>query len=130
MRKSLIYCRVSSDRQVREGHGLQGQEQRCRVYAEQHGYEVAAVFRDEGVSGGVIDREGMQQLLDFLDKNAHKGEYVVIIDDIKRLARDLTPEHPLLVLLRRDAAKEVHLQGFEVQQRDQVIERSSHPGAR
>src|SRR3954469_7545607 len=89
MRKALIYCRVSSDRQVREGHGLQGQEQRCRVYAEQHGYEVAVVFRDEGVSGGVIDREGMQQLLDYLDKNAHKDEFVVIIDDIKRLARDL-----------------------------------------
>ena len=38
MRKTVIYCRVSSDRQVREGHGLQGQEQRCRAYAQAHGY--------------------------------------------------------------------------------------------
>ena len=31
---------MSSDRQVREGHGLQGQEQRCRAYAQARGYEV------------------------------------------------------------------------------------------
>ncbi len=44
----------------------------------------------------------------------------------QRLARDLPPEHPLAVLLGRDAAKEVHLEGFEIEQRDQVVERSSH----
>lgn len=89
MPKSLIYCRVSSDRQVKEGHGLDGQEQRCRKYAAERGYTIAAVFRDEGVSGGIIDRDGMQSLLDFLDKGNHKEPCVVIIDDIKRLARDL-----------------------------------------
>src|SRR5438105_94307 len=89
MQKSIIYCRVSSERQVREGHGLDGQEQRCRGYARDHEYEVAAVFRDEGVSGGVTEREGMRDLLDFLDVHGHKEPYVVIIDDIKRLARDI-----------------------------------------
>lgn len=89
MPRAIIYCRVSSDRQVREGHGLDGQELRCRKYAEYHGYEVTAVFRDEGVSGGVIDREGMQEMLNFLDTHPHSEECVVLIDDIKRLARDL-----------------------------------------
>ena len=89
MPKSIIYCRVSSDRQVRDGHGLEGQEARCRRYAEERGYAVAAVFRDEGVSGGIIDREGMQRVLDLLDREADTGEWVVVIDDIKRLARDL-----------------------------------------
>src|SRR4051794_10718599 len=89
MPKAIIYCRVSSDRQVRDGHGLDGQELRCRNYARERGYEVAAVFRDEGISGGIIDREGMQQVLDFLDAEARGAEYVVVIDDIKRLARDL-----------------------------------------
>lgn len=89
MPKAVIYCRVSSDRQVKEGHGLDGQELRCRKYAEVHGYEVVSVFRDEGVSGGIIDREGMQEMLDFLDRTGHRQEYVVLIDDIKRLARDL-----------------------------------------
>jgi site-specific DNA recombinase len=89
MRKALIYCRVSSERQVREGHGLEGQEQRCLAYAQAHGYEVVAVFRDEGVSGGVVEREGMQEMLDFLDTHAREESYVVLIDDLKRLARDV-----------------------------------------
>lgn len=87
--KAIIYCRVSSERQVKEGHGLDGQELRCRKYAEAHGYEVVAVFRDEGVSGGIIDRDGMQAMLDFLDGQRKAGGCVVLIDDIKRLARDL-----------------------------------------
>jgi DNA invertase Pin-like site-specific DNA recombinase len=89
MPRAIIYCRVSSDKQVQEGHGLDGQELRCRKYAESHGYEVERVFRDEGVSGGVIDRAGMQRMLDFLDTRDRDQEYVVVIDDIKRLARDL-----------------------------------------
>ena len=51
MPSALIYCRVSSDRQVREGHGFEGQESRCRTYALDKGYEVVGVFRDEGVAG-------------------------------------------------------------------------------
>src|SRR5947209_2470213 len=105
MPKSVIYCRVSSDRQVKEGHGLDGQELRCRKYAEQHGYEVVAVFRDEGVSGGIIDREGMQQMLDFLDARAKKEEYVVLIDDIKRLARDLIGHFTLRKALQARGAR-------------------------
>jgi DNA invertase Pin-like site-specific DNA recombinase len=89
MANAILYCRVSSDRQVRDGHGLDGQEARCRTYARDHGYTVVAVFRDEGVSGGIVDRDGMQAMLDFLDRGRHDEPYVVVIDDLKRLARDL-----------------------------------------
>ena len=105
MPKALIYCRVSSDRQVREGHGLDGQERNCRRYAEARGYEVAQVFRDEGVSGELIDREGMQRLLDFLDVHGRDGEYVVVIDDIKRLARDLVGHFALRKAIQTRGAK-------------------------
>lgn len=89
--KALIYCRVSSERQVNEGHGLDSQEHRCRQYAHQNGYEVIKVFRDEGVSGGLIDRPAMNQLLQFLETYDVFSEekIVVVIDDIKRLARDV-----------------------------------------
>lgn len=105
MPKAIIYCRVSSDRQVKEGHGLDGQELRCRRYAEVLGYEVVAVFRDEGVSGGIVDREGMQQMLDFLDAEARGGECVVLIDDIKRLARDLIGHFTLRKAIQSRGAK-------------------------
>ncbi|WP_184434505.1 recombinase family protein [Roseospira goensis] len=87
--QALIYCRVSSTRQVREGHGLSSQESRCREFAARKGYAVAEVFRDEGVSGGLIDRPGMQAMLAFLKKRRANGKYAVIIDDISRLARDI-----------------------------------------
>src|SRR5206468_1433669 len=105
MPKAVIYCRVSSDRQVKEGHGLDGQELRCKRYAEQHGYEVVGVFRDEGVSGGVIDRKGMQDMLDFLNTHARKEECVVLIDDIKRLARDLIGHFTLRKAIQSCGAK-------------------------
>ncbi|SEN51922.1 recombinase family protein [Nitrosomonas marina] len=85
---AVIYCRVSSAKQVREGHGLNSQETRCREYARHKGYDIAQVFQDEGVSGGLIDRPGIKALLAFLKQNRNQA-YVVIIDDISRLARGL-----------------------------------------
>ncbi len=86
--KAVLYCRVSSPAQVKKGDGLGSQEARCREYSKYRGYEVDRVFREEGVSGGLIDRPSMQTMLKFLRK--HKGEgYIVVIDDISRLARGL-----------------------------------------
>ncbi|MEO1405118.1 MAG: recombinase family protein [Pseudomonadota bacterium] len=49
--EAIIYCRVSSTKQVAEGSGLESQEHRCRQYADAKGYEVAVVFPAD-VSGG------------------------------------------------------------------------------
>ncbi len=85
---AVTYCRVSSAKQVKEGHGLSSQETRCREYARHKGYEVIETFFDEGISGSLIERPGMQSMLGFLRKR--KGEIIaVIIDDISRLARGL-----------------------------------------
>lgn len=86
---AVIYCRVSSDKQVREGHGLESQEDRCTKYANSNGYFVERVFRDEGISGGgdFVKRKAMVSLLAYLDKSPHKN-YVIIFDDLKRFARD------------------------------------------
>ncbi len=85
---AVTYCRVSSPKQVREGHGLGSQETRCREYAKIKNYEVVATFQDEGVSGGMINRPGMQAMLRFL-RTQKEESCVVIIDDISRLARGL-----------------------------------------
>ncbi len=86
--RALIYCRVSSEKQKTEGHGLDSQEHRCREYARTHGYEVEDVFKDSFTGGGdFMERPGMSALLTHLDKYPHRT-YVVIFDDLKRLARD------------------------------------------
>lgn len=85
--KAVIYCRVSTKKQAREGNGLASQETRCREYAGQRNHEVIGVFIDD-VSGKLAQRPGFNQMLSFLRKNRKLG-IVVIIEDPSRMARDV-----------------------------------------
>jgi site-specific DNA recombinase len=88
-KRVLIYCRVSSERQAKEGHGLDSQEHRCREYARAKGYEVEEVFRDSVSGGGdFMCRPAMQELLEYADDHPHR-DYIVIFDDLSRFARDV-----------------------------------------
>lgn len=86
--KALIYCRVSSQRQVNEGHGLDSQEKRCRDFAIAKGYDVERVFPDEGISGGLFERPAIKALIHYLDEHP-LDKFVVIFDDLARFARDV-----------------------------------------
>ena len=86
-RPAVVYSRVSSDKQQREGDGLRSQERACRDYAAREGFQVLASFQDV-MSGKHASRPGLEQLLTFVRKH-NKLHPVVIIDDISRLARDL-----------------------------------------
>lgn len=87
MKHAVIYCRVSSDKQATEGHGLTSQESSCRKYAAENGFEVLRVFRDDYTGGGDFwRRPGLQALLAFLEDQDEKT--AVIFDDLKRFARD------------------------------------------
>src|SRR3989344_214273 len=75
---ALIYCRVSSERQVREGGGLGTQEQRCREYANLRGYQVDRVFCDTYTGGGdYMDRPDVRELFAFLDDHPFHN-YIII----------------------------------------------------
>ncbi|MER2511208.1 MAG: recombinase family protein [Nitrosomonas ureae] len=87
--KAVIYCRVSSAAQMQKGDGINSQLTRCMEFSKHKGYEVCEVFKDEATKGSVIERPGMQAMLRYLKK--HKNEHmVVLIDDISRLARDIS----------------------------------------
>lgn len=101
--KAVTYCRVSSTKQVRDGHGLVSQDTRCREYAKHKGYEVIEAFHDEGVSGSLIDRPKMQEMLDFL--SGQDEQIIVLIDDISRLARGLEAHLQLRTAISSVGAK-------------------------
>ena len=86
IQKVIIYCRVSSKKQVTDGNGLDSQEQVCRTWARHRGFIVERVFNEEGVSGGKEDRPALDAMLDFL--SASKERYIVLFYDISRVARD------------------------------------------
>ena len=49
--RAIIYLRVSTDAQVREGTSLETQERECIDYAQAKGWTVTGIFRD--VASGV-----------------------------------------------------------------------------
>jgi site-specific DNA recombinase len=87
LKDAVIYARVSSKAQVKQGMGVESQTTYCRQYAGWKGYTVQHVFKDV-ITGGRSDREGIKAMLKFLRRNRSK-RFVVIVDDISRLARDI-----------------------------------------
>jgi site-specific DNA recombinase len=62
---AAIYARVSTDRQ-KESHTIASQTVALKTYAQEHGYQVESewVFEDEGYSGAVLLRPGLEALRD------------------------------------------------------------------
>jgi site-specific DNA recombinase len=88
MTKALIYARVSTSKQVTDGNGLESQEHRCRQHAAMHGYTIEQVFADDASGGGdFMNRPALVSMLHYMDQNK-QNSYVIIFDDLKRLARD------------------------------------------
>jgi putative DNA-invertase from lambdoid prophage Rac len=82
------YSRVSTGRQAAEGDSLGAQERQLGGYAMQHGWTLAEVFREEGVSGAIplADRPAGARLLAVL----RAGDVIVApkLDRIFRSALD------------------------------------------
>jgi DNA invertase Pin-like site-specific DNA recombinase len=93
--KVVVYVRVSTGKQVEEGLGLVDQEHTCRAWARQHGHQVLAVFRDEGVSGTkeLEHRLGLAEALAAV-KDGRAG--AIVVYRLDRLARDLVLQEQLL----------------------------------
>lgn len=83
-----LYCRVSTDEQVKEGYSLEAQEKRLRLYAESMGWIVNRCYIDGGYSGKNLERPGMQSLI--LDAKAHRVNKVcvVMLDRLSRSQKD------------------------------------------
>lgn len=97
---ALVYSRVSSERQKSEGHGLDSQTNRCADYALRKGYKVDRIFKDAASGGGdYTSRPGQVALLDHIDQFPHR-KFVVIVDEITRVARDVVGHFELRRLLK------------------------------
>lgn len=102
-KRCVIYARVSSAKQTSDGSGLTSQERSCREYAKRNNYEVVQVFTDV-ISGRFEERPGMNALLAYIRESA-AGEYVVVVDDISRFARDVSTHASLRDKITASGAK-------------------------
>jgi site-specific DNA recombinase len=84
---AVLYLRVSTQEQAREGISLAAQEARLRAYCALRGLQVVEVVTDAGVSGGkpMHSRAGGQRILDLVQRSAVAH---VIAYKLDRLFRD------------------------------------------
>ena len=84
MTRCVIYCRVSTDTQERDGTSLETQEKACTEYAEAQGWAIVGTLQDVA-SGFMLERPGMEQVRMLL-RNA--GADVVLAFAVDRLSRN------------------------------------------
>ena len=101
--KAVIYCRVSDVKQTIRGDGLASQETCCREFARYKGYDVVEVYKDD-MTGGLAARPAIKRMVAFLRKH-RKDDWVVIIDDITRWARDIEAHWELRHMVADTGAK-------------------------
>jgi len=80
-----IYARVSTEEQ-REGQTIDSQVSELDRFAREKGWPIVGIYKDEGWSGGVMERPELDRLRD----EALRGGFdAVLINDVDRLARDV-----------------------------------------
>src|SRR5215213_6947229 len=78
MTTALVYTRVSSEEQAREGVSLDAQLTECRRYAAQRGWMLGSEFQDV-LSGKRDDRPAYQALLADVRRLRAEGQSVVVV---------------------------------------------------
>jgi len=84
MKTAVIYCRVSTDEQVKNT-SLGQQEKDCRAYCQRNDLKVLELFRDEGETARVADRPEFQRLFFYISQNHVDA---VIVWKLDRFARN------------------------------------------
>jgi len=90
--RAILYARVSTTRQARDGYSLAQQLEALRGFAARAGHRVLAEVVDAAQSGASLHRPGLDRVRDLV---AAGGVAAVLVQDVDRLARD--PEHHRLL---------------------------------
>ena len=90
MQKAVIYTRVSTDEQAKNGLSLKGQEDAARDYCKREQMEVAEVFCDAGESAKTADRPQLIASIAYCTEHYKEIDYYVVwkMDRFARMAYD------------------------------------------
>lgn len=92
-----IYTRKSTERGLEmEFNSLQNQEEACKAYILSqafNGWEYYKTFEDGGISGGTMERPGLQALLEEIRE---RNVQVVVVYKVDRLSRSIFDFHKMM----------------------------------
>jgi DNA invertase Pin-like site-specific DNA recombinase len=81
------YVRVSTDEQHASGAGVTAQQTAIRTECERRGWHLLRIVgEDSGASSATLDRAGLQQALNILDRG---GAEVLVVSKLDRLSRSV-----------------------------------------
>lgn len=84
MKRAIIYVRVSTFEQARDGHSIDEQIKRLKLYCEALGWTVVMIYNDAGYSGATTDRPALKKMI----KDIKQGKAdVVVVYKLDRLSR-------------------------------------------
>jgi DNA invertase Pin-like site-specific DNA recombinase len=92
-----VYVRKSTEKGLeQEFNSLNNQEEACRAYIASQtyqGWEYFKTYEDGGISGGTMDRPGLQQMIKDI-----KSEYIniVLVYKVDRLSRSIMDFHNMM----------------------------------
>jgi len=92
-----LYARVSTEEQ-REGQTIDSQIAELERFAREKGWQITGTYKDEGWSGSMLVRPELDHLRDDASKKLFS---IVLVNDVDRLARDVTH----LGIVKRDLEK-------------------------
>jgi site-specific DNA recombinase len=90
MQKAVIYTRVSTDEQAKNGLSLKGQEDAAIGYCKDNNLEVAKIFCDAGESAKTINRPELIKSMAYCDENYKDIDFYIVwkMDRLARIAYD------------------------------------------
>jgi len=103
MEKALVYCRVSTEEQAKEGYSLDAQEKTCSSFLKNNGYRIESVYRDEGKSATTLNRPALQDLLAKCQQD--KDIDAVVVQETDRLARNTKDHLTIRAILKKAEVK-------------------------
>jgi len=88
-RRTVGYCRVSTEKQADKGFSLEAQTERIRAMAVVQGVELSEIIVDAGESGKNLGRPGTVRLLDLVNRRVVGRVIVAKLDRLTRSVKDL-----------------------------------------
>ena len=87
--RTIVYCRVSLDKQAEKGVSLDAQQAKAKAYAELYDLDIVEVIVDAGYSAKTLVRPGLERALGLLKAGSADALLVVKLDRLTRSVADL-----------------------------------------
>lgn len=88
MTRTVAYLRVSTTDQAEEGVSIEAQRKKVETYADLYDLDLVAVVED-AASAKTIERPGLREALDYLDRGEAEALVVAKLDRLTRSVADL-----------------------------------------